>query len=103
MVDELTADQPAVNPSRLQRMMGIAAFFFAAISSACCWVAWLLAAAGLGTSAAAGFEPFRPVALVATLVLIAVANIWAYRKSGRLDPPVAVISIVALIVAFLHH
>ena len=83
--------------------MTAAAFIFAAISSACCWVAWLLALAGLGTSAAAAFEPFRPVALGITFVLIAVANIWGYKKSGRLDPPIAVISVAAIVVAFLHH
>ena len=100
---ELGGPQMSDSGRKRPRILVIAGFFFAAVSSACCWLAWLLAALGVGTAAAASFEPLRPVALGLALLLVIFANGLAWRKVGRLDPPVVVISVVALVVAFLHH
>lgn len=93
-------------PAPKPRMLGGLAFFFAAISSACCWTAWLLGALGLlasGTTHVTFFEPFRPIGLV-LMVLLLGGSLWAsYRKIGSIDPVLWGVIAASLIVAFLHH
>ena len=79
-------------------------FLFAAVSTACCWLAIALGALGLGAGAVASTAAgLRPAALGLMFVFLAAAGWSSWRKVGRVDGVVIGLSVAALVVAFVLH
>ncbi|MFT7626318.1 MAG: hypothetical protein ACI9WU_005513 [Myxococcota bacterium] len=88
---------------KLWRALSGVGFVFAAMASACCWMAWILAALGLGAGMASRFEPIRPIALVLAAVCLAGAFVASYRKIGKIDPALWFIAGAAVVAALIHQ
>lgn len=70
-----------------EKISGIGALISAAFASICCLGPLVLAGLGLsGVGLAAGLVRYRPIFLVLTTVLLAVAFYFTYRKKERACP-----------------
>ncbi len=77
----MAALTPATQPRRTARASLIGAIVAAIAASACCILPAVLAVIGLsGAGLAAAFEPYRPVLLGATVLLLGVGFYLTYRQ-----------------------